>query len=330
MAGNMWVLAEQWRGRVSEITYEVVALGSEVATALGVKLQVVLLGHKMKGLADTLGKADGVLYVDHPALEEPRPETQSAALAQLIKAQQPRCVLVPLTNMTLGVGTLVSAQLQVPEISFCQDLCVLEGKLQARCVLYGGKMEVLVTAVREPTIFGVWPGARPAEKGRAEQTPAIEEVAVTLPEAPPVRFKRYIEPEAGDVDVTQQDVLVAVGRGIQSQNNIELAEELAQALGGAVCGSRPVIDQGWLPLSRQIGKSGAIVKPKLYVAAGISGAPEHVEGMKNAALIVAINTDPQAPIFNVAQYGTTADALDLLPLLTEGIRKAISKKAGPS
>jgi electron transfer flavoprotein alpha subunit len=191
-------------------------------------------------------------------------------------------------------------------------------------------MEVLVTAVREPTIFGVCPGARPAEKGRAEQTPAIEEVAVTLPEALPVRFKRYIEPEAGDVDVTQQDVLVAVGRGIQGQDNIALAEELAQALGGAVCGSRPVIDQGGLPLSRQIGKSGALVKPKLYVAAGISGAPEHVEGMKNAGLIIAINTDPQAPIFNVAHYGVAADALDLLPLLAEGVRKAISKKAGPS
>ena len=330
MAGNIWVLAEQWRGRVSEITYEVVALGSEVATALGVKLQVVLLGHKMKSLADTLGKADNVLYADHAALEEPRAEIQSAALAQLIREKQPQSVLIPLTNATLGVGTLIAAQLQVPEINFCQDLRVLDGKLQARCVLYGGKMEVLVTAAREPTIFGIWPGARPAEKGRAEQTPAIEEVAVTLPEALPVRFKRYIEPEAGDVDVTQQDVLVAVGRGIQSRDNIELAEELAQTLGGAVCGSRPVIDQGWLPLSRQIGKSGALVKPKLYVAAGISGAPEHVEGMKNAAIIVAINTDPQAPIFNVAHYGTTADALDLLPLLTEGIRKAISKKAGPS
>jgi len=135
-----------------------------------------------------------------------------------------------------------------------------------------------------------------------------------------VRLKRYLEPEAGDVDLTQQTVLVAVGRGIQGQDNLELAEEVAQALGGAVCGSRPVIDQGWLPLARQIGKSGLTVKPKFYLAAGISGAPEHTEGMKDAGLIVAINTDPQAPIFNVAHYGIVADVLDVLPALAEAVK----------
>lgn len=135
-----------------------------------------------------------------------------------------------------------------------------------------------------------------------------------------MRFKKYIEPEAGDVDITQQDVLVAVGRGIQSQDNLALAEELAKALGGAVCGSRPVIDQGWLSLSRQVGKSGMTVKPKLYLALGISGAPEHVEGMKNSVLIIAINTDPRAPIFNFAHYGIVADALDVLPALTAAAR----------
>jgi len=327
MAGDIWVLAEQWWGQISEISYEVLALGSEVAAALGVKLQAVLLGHEIKGLADTLGKADSVLYVNHAALDEPSAETQSVALAQMIKERQPRSVLIPLTNTTLGVGTLTSAQLQLPEINFCKDLRVVNGSLQAHCVLYGGKMEVLVTALPEPAMLGIWPGARPAEKGRAEQTPAIEEVAVTLPEFPGVRFKRYIEAEPGDVDITQQDALVAVGRGIQTQDNVALAEELAQALGGAVCGSRPVIDQGWLPLWRQVGTSGAIVKPKLYLAVGISGAPEHVEGMKNASLIIAINTDPQAPIFNVAHYGAVADALELLPLITQAVRRAISKKA---
>ncbi len=193
MAGDIWVLAEQWRGQVSEITYEMLALGSEVAAALGVKLQAVLLGHNVKHLVNTLGKADGVFYVDHSVLEEPQPETQSAALVQLIQAQQPQCVLVPFTNVSLGVGTLVSAQLQVSGVNFCQDLSVEQGKLRARCVLYGGKMEVLVTALRTPAIFGIWPGARPAEKGRVERAPAVDEVGVSLPEALPVRFKRYIE-----------------------------------------------------------------------------------------------------------------------------------------
>jgi len=113
---------------------------------------------------------------------------------------------------------------------------------------------------------------------------------------------------------------VSVGRGIQTKDNIELAEELAAALGGAVSASRPVIDQGWLPMTRQVGKSGATVKPKLYLAAGISGAPEHVEGMKNAELIIAVNTDPQAPIFSVAHYGIIGETVEILPALTEAVK----------
>ena len=116
-----------------------------------------------------------------------------------------------------------------------------------------------------------------------------------------------ILPEAGDVDITQQEVLVAVGRGIQQQDNLEVAEELAAALGGAVAASRPIVDQGWLPATRQVGKSGMTVKPKCLISLGISGAPEHVEGMKDAELIIAVNTDPNAPIFDVADYGVVAD-----------------------
>jgi electron transfer flavoprotein alpha subunit len=152
------------------------------------------------------------------------------------------------------------------------------------------------------------------------KTPKVEDVSVTLQKAPGVSFKRYIEPEAGDVDITQQDVLVSVGRGMQSQDNLQVARDLAKELGGAVCGSRPVIDQGWLPMSCQVGKSGATVKPKLYIAAGISGAPEHVEGMKGAELIIAINTDPGAPIFGVAHFGIEEDATDVLPALLEAVR----------
>jgi len=147
----------------------------------------------------------------------------------------------------------------------------------------------------------------------------VEEPAVSLPPAK-VTFKKFIEPKSGDVDITKQDVLVSVGRGIQSQDNIALAEELADALGGAVCGSRPVIDQGWLSLTRQVGKSGMIVKPKAYLALGISGAPEHWEGMQNSALIIAVNTDAKAPIFDGAHYGVVADLLDIMPALTEKIK----------
>lgn len=326
MAGDIWALAEAWRGQVSEITYETLALGREVADGLGRRLRAVLLGHEVKGLAETLGLADGVLCADHPALAGPPAEAACRVLGQMVRERGPMAILAPLTNVSWDVTTSLPAHLQAPFIGFCRDAQVQDGGLQARCVLYGGKMEAIVAATGEPTVLGILPGARQAEKGRAEGAPSVEEVAVALPEAPRAVFKNYIEPEGGDVDITRQEVLVCVGRGIQSQENVALAEELARALGGAVCGSRPVVDQGWLPISRQVGKSGAIVKPRLYLAAGVSGAPEHVEGMKNASLIVAINTDPQAPIFNVAHYGVVADAMDLLPLITDEVRKAASEK----
>jgi electron transfer flavoprotein alpha subunit len=281
-------------------------------------VEAVLLGHGVKDLASQLGAAARVISADHEALAEVVPEVYAEALAQLARRERPAAVLTPLSNVTLGVGTLLAAKLGASAINFCKDLRVVDGKIEAHAVLYGGKIETKVAAAAEPVVLGISPGARLADAGRSGQPPAVvDEVTVDLPAAPPIRFKEFIEPEAGEVDVTQQDVLVAVGRGIGSRDNIALAEELAAALGGVVCGSRPVIDQGWLPPSRQIGKSGMQVKPRLYLALGISGAPEHVEGMRGAELIVAVNTDPAAPIFNVAHYGTTADVLEFLPLLTE-------------
>src|SRR3989304_4676465 len=285
MAGNVWVLAETWRGQVSETTYELLALGRELAAELGVPLQAVLLGHQVKSLTPQLGAAESVVLVDHPALAEPALEPYTYALAQLVKARQPRCLLD------------------------------------------GGKVGAPAAASPPPALFGILPGSRPAEKGRGEKAPAVEEVPVELAEAARVKFKKYLEPEAGDIDITQQAVLVSVGRGIQNQDNLALAEELAAAPGGAVSGSRPVIDQGWLPLSRQVGKSGASVKPKLYLALGISGGPEHQGGVRNSELIVAVNTDPGAPIFAIAHFGVCADSLDIVPALTEEIKRRKASRA---
>jgi electron transfer flavoprotein alpha subunit len=320
MSGNIWVIAEQWRGQLSEITFELLALGRELADGVGTSLQAVLLGHEVRPLAEQLGAADEVLYVDHPALADPSPEACTQALAMLVRQEQPASLLVPATNVAWEILGSLPAQLEAPFANQCRDVRVVDGRLEARCLVAGGKMEASVAAAAAPVILGIMPGARRADDGRVDRTPPVEEATPALPETFRVRFRRYIEPEAGDIDVTQQAALVSVGRGIQMQDNVALAEELAEALGGAVCASRPVVDQGWLPLSRQIGKSGAIVKPKVYVAAGISGAPEHVEGMKDAELIVAINMDPQAPIFDVAHYGVVGDALDVLPALTEAVR----------
>lgn len=318
MSGNTWVVLEHWRGEITETSRELLALGRETADALGEPFEVVLLGHDARGLASELGAADKIIYADDPHLAEPTADGYSRALAELVESRKPHCLLVPMTNVSWDWIGLLPATLGVPCLNFCQDLRVDGGKLLARCLLYGGKMEVDVSA-GSPVVLGILSGVRQASNGSADRTPPLEEVQLSSLEEPRVKFTRYVEPDATDVDITQKPVLVSVGRGIGSEDNLELAEQVAGTLGGAVAGSRPVIDQGWLPLSRQVGKSGAIVKPKLYLAAGISGAPEHLEGIKNSDLIIAVNTDPDAPIFNVAHYGVVADASEVLEALAESL-----------
>ncbi len=321
MAGNVWVAAEHWKGTISDATYELLALGRNLADSLGVRLEAVLLGHGVRGLAASLGTADAVLYVDHPVLADATGQQASRALAALASTRVPATILVPTTNVSWDLLGLLPGRLGAPLVNFCRDVEAIDGALQVRSLLYGGKMAVTVAAGPGPVVLGVLPGTRSPEAGRSTAAPAVEEVSVDLADDSGVRLLEYQEPEAGDVDITQQDVLVAVGRGISNEANLEVAEDLASALGGAVCGSRPVIDQGWLPLVRQVGKSGVTVKPRLYVAAGISGAPEHVEGMKDSEVIIAVNTDAGAPIFSVAHYGIVDDATDVLEALAEAVRK---------
>ncbi len=169
------------------------------------------------------------------------------------------------------------------------------------------------------------PGGYKAEQGQSTQPAAITQVETPALESLRVILDKYIEPASGDVDIAKEPILVSVGRGIQNKDNIILAEDLAKALGGTVSGSRPVIDQGWLATSRLVGKSGKSVKPKIYLALGISGAPEHVEGITDSDTIIAINTDPAAPIFGVAKYGSEIDLFDLIEVLT---RRSSNPKVG--
>jgi electron transfer flavoprotein alpha subunit len=188
----------------------------------------------------------------------------------------------------------------------------------ATAAILGGKVLAELELSGEKAIATVIGGAFPAAAGQAAGAPEVVDMA------PPagldqlrMSLLQVTEPQAGDVDITTADLLVSVGRGIESQDNLELVAELGEVLGAPLSASRPVVDAGWLPKTRQVGKSGLKVKPKAYLAFGISGAPEHLEGMRGADLIIACNTDPGAPIFDVAHYGTTVDLFDLVPALTE-------------
>lgn len=317
MSAGILVLVEQLRGAVADITFEMLGAARKLSESLKGPVHAVVLGGDGAGIAARLGAADSVLVVDDPALEQPSSEAAIGVLQQIMAQKQPALVLLGGTNVSFGLGTRLSARTQLPFVNFCKSARVDGDAVVLTSQLFGGKILSDVKLGRG--IVSIYPGAFPADPGKSDRTPPVEKLAIPVVTSKVV-FQQYIEPESGDVDITKQTVLVAVGRGIQSADNVQVAEELAQTLGGAVCASRPVIDQGWLPLSRQVGKSGMSVKPRVYLAFGISGAPEHWDGMQNSECIIAVNTDPKAPIFDGAHYGVVGDAVELLPLIKKKVQ----------
>ena len=261
--------------------------------------------------------ADKVMYVDHPLLKDFNPEAYQKSMVGIIDEYKPRAVIFGHTTVGMDIVGGISAHLGLPLVSSVRTIeagnklisQICGGKIMAECDLPEGT--ALITLV---------PGGYKPEQGQATQSPPLTSITPQQLGDLRISLNQYLEPESGDIDITKEPLLIAVGRGIQTQDNISLAEELAQAMGGVVCASRPVVDQGWLPTSRLVGKSGSTVKPKVYLAIGISGAPEHAEAITGSDVIIAINTDPAAPIFNLAKYGTTADLFELVPILTEQVR----------
>lgn len=320
MSSDVLVIAEHLRGRIAEVTYELLGKGRELAAAFGGRLVAAIAGHDVRSLAQSLGAADAVACVEGAALDGFVPEAHARALTDLIVRVQPRLVLVPNTSMGMDLAGVVAVRAGLPLVAYCAQLAVEEGQVVATSQLYGGKIWA-ESVVAGPGIVAVLAGSFPAEAGKLAGTPSVDVIPAAL-DGLRTRFRRLIEPEAADVDITKADVLVCVGRGIQDKDNIPMVDELARALGGVLCASRPIVDNGWMPKNRQVGKSGLAVKPKLYLAVGVSGAPEHLEGMRDSGLILAINSDANAPIFDAAQYGVAGDLFEIVPSLTEKARAA--------
>ncbi len=325
MSISIFVIAEHLEGTLADMTFEMLGKARQLADEHGGMVTAVLAGYNVAQLAEQLGAADALILIEDELLAEFAPQPYQDVISGLIRERAPGLVMVGSTSMGLDLAAALATTLNVPMLSSCIDLSVEDDAYVVTSQLYGGKimMETAVTA--GTAIAQILPGAFRAEDGQRAGTPTLEEIPPGLhPENFRMRFENFIKPEAGDIDITQAPILVSVGRGIQTQENIALAEELAEALGGSVSSSRPIVDQDWLPVTRQVGKSGMSVKPRLYLALGISGAPEHVEGMKNADLIVAVNTDPDAPIFSVAHYGVVADIFDVMPALEERLGERVS------
>jgi electron transfer flavoprotein alpha subunit len=316
VGNDVLVLAERIGNEIQDSTYELLGKARELARAWGGKAEVALFGPA--DLAGQLSGADSVISVDHPLLSGYLPEAYEKTLLHVLRERSPRLLLM--SNATVGMdqGAALSVLWDAPLAASVTELTSDGGVPVATCQVLGGKVLAEVTLDGGRAICTVIAGSFDPAAGQAGGSPEI--VVIPPPadlDAVRMSLQEIFEPEAGDVDITAAELLVSVGRGIGSQDNLELVTELADALGAPVSASRPVTDSGWLPKSRQVGKSGLKVKPRAYLAFGISGAPEHLEGMRGAEVIIACNTDPQAPIFDVAHYGTTEDLFDLVPELTE-------------
>ncbi len=316
MANDILVLADHLRGQLSDATLELVGKAKELAGATGGQAVVALLG--APDLAGQITGADTVLTVDHPALADYTPEAWEKTLLHIVNERQPRLVLIANTTIGMDLGAGLSAAWGAPLVAYAVRLEADGNDIVATAQVYGGKLLAEVVLSGDRGICTVVAGSFPAAAGGGSS--AVE--AVAAPDGLDDRktsFLAMVEPEASDVDITGADLLVSVGRGIGNQDNLEEVQELADALGAPLSASRPITDAGWLPKTRQVGKSGLKVKPKVYLTFGISGAPEHLEGMRDAELIIACNTDEAAPIFDVAHYGTTIDLFDLVPALNDKV-----------
>jgi len=320
--GNVLVLAEHRQGEVREITYEMLGAASKLAGELGGQAVALLIGSAVDGLASNIASYGvKVLAVDHPLLEEYNSDKYQKVLSCLIDKLKPKLVMVGHTSQGVDMAPALAVEKNLPFVPDVIDLQVEGEVLKVIHQLYSGKVnaqiafkpaDTYLVTVREAAFEAPEPGSA----GSIEKidSPLTEDITYR-------KFEGYIEAEVGDVDITQSEVLVAIGRGLREDKNLPLIEELAEVIKGDICGSRAATDAGWLPHDRQVGTSGKTVKPKLYIALGISGAFQHIAGIKGAKTIVAVNKDPEAPIFTAAHYAIVDDLLKIVPKLTEKLKE---------
>jgi electron transfer flavoprotein alpha subunit len=298
----------------SPVNDRLLAFARPLADAAGGEL--VALAASAEPTQEGLAAADVVLEVAHPALSPYLPEAHQAVLAAAIAERGPDLVLLENTTAGYDLGASTAAAADLPFIGYCVAAALEGSEAQTRSAIYGGQLEAAASTPL-PAVLAINSAAlvsEPSAPGRGERAELLPPASL---EDLRTTFVEPVEPADEGIDLAQAERIVCVGRGIGSADEVSVAEDLAAALGAEVGASRPVVDAGWLPKVRQIGKSGARVTPKLYLGLGVSGAPEHVEGMQAAELIVAVNTDPAAAIFHVAHYGVVADLFDVAEELTD-------------
>jgi len=330
MPDTILVIVEQREGKINRASWETITAGQAIAAATGWTLEAAVAG---SGVAAFTGEIAGkklskVYAVESAKLEPYTPDSFAAGLKQFIASKQPKLVLMPHTYQVRDFVPKLATAMGSTVISDCIGFKHEGGKLLFTRQMFQGKLAADVSFTGNAPWFATFQnGSFRGDKAEDGASAApVETVSVEIADGVVRNKPQEVFKEAKQaVDLTQAEIIVSVGRGIKEQKNIEIAKQLADALGGELAASRPICDSGWLPMDRQIGSSGQTVAPKLYLALGISGAIQHIVGMKGARGIIAINKDSEAPIFEIADYAVVGNLFDIVPPLIEEVKKA---KAG--
>ena len=342
---GVYVFAQQVDNEISGIAYELLGKGKELAAKLNEEVTAVLIGHDVKGLADKLAEygADKVIVVDDPELKEYRTEPYAHALSSVINEFKPDIVLVGATAIGRDLGPTVSARVATGLTADCTvleigdfPLVAIPGKeaeqkhnqlLMTRPAFGGNTIATIACPDNRPQMATVRPGVmQKIEPIVGAKANVIEYNPGFTPNDRYVEIKEIVKAVSDTVDIMDAKILVSGGRGVGSAENFKILEDLAEALGGSVSCSRAVVDSGWKPRDLQVGQTGKTVRPNIYIACGISGAIQHTAGMEEADIIIAINKDEDAPIFDVADYGIVGDLNKIVPQLTEAIKAEKANK----
>ena len=341
---GVYVFAQQVDNEINNIAFELIGKGKDLANALGTDVTAVLVGSNVKNLADELGEygADRVIVVDDPELKEYRTEPYAHALASVIKKYKPDVFLVGATAIGRDLGPRVSARIHTGLTADCTQLEIgdfpinpIPGKeqlhnqlLMTRPAFGGNTIATIACPEFRPQMATVRPGVMQKLPKEAGRKAVIEEFNPGFtPDNKYVEILKVVKAVNDVADIMDAKILVSGGRGVGSAENFKLLDDLAEAIGGTVSCSRAVVDAGWKSKDLQVGQTGKTVRPNVYFAIGISGAIQHLAGMEESDLIIAINKDETAPIFDVADYGIVGDLNKIVPMLTEKIKEANAAKA---
>ena len=317
--GEVFVLVEHRQSEIRDVTYEMLGAGEKLASQQGTSSTAVLLGHHVKNFAEELAlRASKVLVVEDVQLEHFNSILYQKVLFSLMAKYQPLLTLIGHTAFGMDLAPSLSVEMGFPLVTDCIGLSIEGSRLKAIRSIYGGKVNANVSmresegyiATVRPGVFN--PGTLGEKKGGIVIEPSPLQGTVDVK-----KFIEYIEAPITGEDITQAEIIVSVGQGIGGPEHIPMIEEVAKSLGGVIACSRPVVDRNWLPKERQVGISGKTVKPKVYIAIGISGAFQHITAMQGSETIIAINKDSCAPIFSVADYGIVDDFKNVIPILRE-------------